>query len=75
MLFVAVESFHVSFLTALLGCFLRKAEVFTITSLLLREYNRDYLLYQIFRLRRASSHLPATSFRQREGKGGTLGFV
>lgn len=44
MLFVAVESLHVSFLTTLLGCFLKKAEVFTITSLLLREYNSDSLL-------------------------------
>lgn len=44
MLIVPVESPYVPFLTALLGCFLKKAEVFTITSLLLREYNIDNLL-------------------------------
>lgn len=44
MMLVTVELLHVSFLTTLLGCFLKKAEVFTITSLLLREYNSNNLL-------------------------------
>lgn len=44
MLIVPVESSYVPFLTTLLGCFLKKAEAFTITSLLLRKYNIDNLL-------------------------------
>lgn len=44
MLIVPVESPYISFLAILLGCFLKKAEVFTITSLLLREYNIGSLL-------------------------------
>lgn len=47
MLIVPVESPYVSFLTTLLGCFLKKAEVFTIISLQLREYNRDNLLLSL----------------------------
>lgn len=47
MLIVPVESPYVSFLTTLLGCFLKKAEVYTITSLLLREYSIDNLLVSL----------------------------
>lgn len=68
MLTVPVESPYVSFLTTLPGCFLKKVGVFTITSLLLREYSIDNLLISV--VHSISSHLHLISFwtEGREGR-------